>query len=126
MAVSGIISSKALSKAKKKNQTKLRFTATWRDKSPSNYQRNTLYQIRVFLEAQKNTRRKNVFDTLLQRFNLSVETRRIYKGGGVGSWTWLPRRGCIRLQVGASQIDSRKQCFPYAPCVEIFDIWHSK
>lgn len=123
MAVSSIISSNALSKAKIK---KLRSKAMWRDKTPSNYQRNTMYQIQALLEAQKFTRRKFVYDTLLERFNLSVETRRIYKGGGVGSWTWLPRRGCIRLQVGASLIDSRKQCFPYAPCVEIYDIWHSK
>ena len=123
MAVSGIISSKALSKAKDKQK---RCRALWRDRTPSNYQRNTMYQIQALLEAQKFTRRKFVYDTLLERFNLSVETRRIYKGGGVGSWTWLPRRGCIRLQVGASLIDSRKQCFPYAPCVEIYDIWHSK
>ena len=123
MAVSSIISSKTLSRAKNKQK---RCQAMWRDRTPSNYQRNTMYQILALLEAQKFTRRKFVYDTLLARFNLSVDTRRIYKGGGVGSWTWLPRRGCIRLQVGASLIDSRKQCFPYAPCVEIYDIWHSK
>lgn len=97
----------------------------WRHLRPSNYQRNVVYSIVAYLQSNKHTRRKDVYAGLLRRWGLNVETKRIYVSGGVGTWSWLPRRGCIRLQVGASRIDSRKQCFPYAPVVEIYDNFKS-
>lgn len=100
-----------------------RHTIKWRNRKPAPSQTNTLHAIREILESSRNCRRSLVYETIKNRYGLDVEVRRIYSKGGVGSYSWLPRKNCIRLQVGCSKIDSRKHCFPYAPCVDIFDIW---
>ena len=100
-----------------------RHAIKWRDKLPTAAQSNTLHAIRAILESSRNCHRNLVYDTIKNRYGLDVEVRRIYSRGGVGSFSWLPRKNCIRLQVGCSKIDCHKNCFPYAPCVDIYDIW---
>lgn len=95
----------------------------WRYNPPSPYQKNIVCAIQTFLEANKNCSRQFVYDTLRQRWGLEVSMLRHYSRGGVGSYDWLPRKKCIRLQVGASRIDARKLCYRYAPCVEIYDLY---
>ena len=113
---------------KRENSTKFsakRFEVGKYKKSPTAYQRNTLHHIREVLRLHKYSRRKEVFDILKKLYNLEPSTMRHRANGGVGSFTWMPRKGCYRIQVGASRIDTRKPCFRYAPCVEIFDTWNS-
>lgn len=100
-----------------------RSRSRWRHLRPSNYQRNVCHSVVALLEREKNTRRVVVYSEIKKRWGLDVEIKRHYKGGGVGTWSWLPRCGCIRLQVGASRIDCKKHCYRYAPVVEIYDIY---
>lgn len=110
--------------SKRHSKTPQRFTPPkWRNKRPSPYQSNTAAALCSFLLENKNTRRADVYATIQRRWHLMVEERRHYAKGGVGSMCWLPRRGCLRVQVGSSKIDSRKPCFRYAPVVEIFDLY---
>ena len=88
---------------------------------PSGYQYQTLEQIRRYLNANRCCRRKRVYTHIEQKYGCRVECKRIYAKGGVGSYKWMPMLGCYRLQVGASKISTKKTCFPYADCIEIFD-----
>lgn len=117
MSVVAITSSKLL--AHKPHQHR----ATWRNNKATAFQTNILHAVRCLLENNKGARREQIYETLKTRWGLVVEVKRFYKGGGVGNFCWLPRKGCLRVQVGASRIDSRKFCFRYAPCVEIYDNW---
>lgn len=94
-------------------------------KQPTPYQRNALHHIRELLRLHKTSRRKDVYEILKRLYNLEPSSMRHRAKGGVGSYSWMPRKGCYRIQVGASKIDTRKPCFRYAPCVEIFDTWNS-
>lgn len=92
-------------------------------KHPTPYQCNALHYIRELLRLHKTSRRAEVYNLLKKMYNVEVSTMRHRAKGGVGSFTWMPRKGCYRIQVGASKIDTRKPCFRYAPCIEIFDTW---
>lgn len=95
----------------------------WRNNKPSPFQSNTLHAIRNYLTQSRHKSRNEVYVEIEKRWGLQVSELRHYASGGVGSYDWLPRLGCIRVQVGASKIDCRKYCNRYAPCVEIFDTW---
>ena len=99
--------------------------AIWRNKKPAPYQNNVAAAIVSFLMENKYCNRADIYKTIENRWGLHVEMKRHYAKGGVGSYTWLPRRGCIRLQVGASRIDSKNYCYRYAPVVEIYDTWNT-
>lgn len=94
-------------------------------KTPTAYQRNALHYIRELLRLHKTSRRAEVYNLLKKIYNVEVTTMRHRAKGGVGSYSWMPRKGCYRIQVGASKIDTRKPCFRYAPCIEIYDTWAS-
>lgn len=50
------------------------------------------------------------------------ESRRLYPERGhkgVGSYCYMPKFRCFRVQVACSHIDSRKPCSPYALCIEL-------
>ena len=94
-------------------------------KQPTPYQRNALHYIRELLRLHKSSRRAEVYNLLNKMYNVEVQTMRHRVKGGVGSYSWMPRKGCYRIQVGASKIDTRKPCFRYAPCIEIFDTWNT-
>lgn len=92
-------------------------------KQPTPYQRNALHHVREILRLHKSSRRAEVYETLKRLYNVEATSMRHRAKGGVGSFTWMPRKGCYRIQVGASKIDTRKPCFRYAPCIEIYDTW---
>lgn len=111
------------------SKVKLKFkkntAAVWRERKPHAYQTNILQAIRCLLDNNRCCSRKTLYETIYNRWHLEVRVARHYADGGVGSWSWLPRKGCIRLQVGASRIDPRKHCWRYAPVVDIYDDWHN-
>ena len=88
---------------------------------PSGFQFNVVKQIASFLSLNRAKRREDVYKTIEQQWGVRVERKRFALGGGVGTYYWLPKLRCYRIQVGASQISTKKPCFRYAPCVEIFD-----
>lgn len=87
---------------------------------PSPRQDNICCELVRYLQHNKHERRAKVFEALRSSFGLVVESKRLYVGGGVGSVYWMKGRGCYRVQCGASKIDIRKNCFPYAMCVDVF------
>lgn len=88
---------------------------------PSGYQFQILEQIRRYLNDNRCCRRKRIYAHIESTYGCRVESKRIYAKGGVGSYKWMPMLGCYRLQVGAAKITTKKMCYPYADCVEIFD-----
>lgn len=89
-------------------------------KPPTPYQEIAKQEVVQFVLRNKSERRKFVYQKLEEHFGLKVEECRIYKSGGVGSYFWMKRHRCYRVQVGASKIDTRKFCYPYAMCVNIY------
>lgn len=131
MAVTAITSTKFKAVNKKQQSEKVtkfsakRYNVGRHRKQPTPYQRNALHYIRELLRIHKSSRRAEVYNLLNKMYNVEAKTMRHRAKGGVGSYTWMPRKGCYRIQVGASKIDTRKPCFRYAPCIEIFDTWNS-
>lgn len=130
MSVTAITSTR-FNKTKQNQQcekiTKLgakRYNVGKHKKHPTPYQRNALYYIREMLRLHGASRKAELYDRLKKLYNVEVKTMRHRAKGGVGSYTWMTRKGCYRIQVGASKIDTRKPCYRYAPCIEIFDTWH--
>ena len=81
-----------------------------------------MQHIRQYLLETKHKRRKAVYEYLQRTYGVHVCDKRISVSGGVGSVQWLPRFGCYRIQVGANHITTKKPCFNYAPCIELYDI----
>ena len=104
-------------------KNKKRYNVGKHKKTPTAYQRNALQHIRELLNIHRTTRRNKVYEILRKLYNVTPSTMRHRASGGVGSYNWMPRKGCYRIQVGASKIDTRKQCYRYAPCIEIYDQW---
>ncbi len=131
MAVTVITSTKSKADNKKQQSEKVtkfgakRYNVGKHRKQPTPYQRNALHYIRELLRLHKSSRRAEVYNLLKKLYNVEATTMRHRAKGGVGSFTWMSRKGCYRIQVGASKIDTRKPCYRYAPCVEIFDTWNS-
>lgn len=132
MAVTAITLTKFEADNKKQQSEKAtkfsakRYNVGQHRKQPTPYQRNALHHIREVLRLHKSNRRAEVYNLLKKIYYVEVTSMRHRAKGGVGSYTWMPRKGCYRVQVGASKIDTRKPCFRYAPCIEIYDTWNSK
>lgn len=95
-----------------------------KDKKPTPYQSNILHAVVEFLKSSRGQRRKDVFKTLEERWQLTPRMARHYAKGGVGSFTWMRRLGFYRVQVEASRITTKKYCYRYARVIEIRDVWH--
>lgn len=89
-------------------------------KPPTAYQELARQEVVQFLLHNRGERRSYIFEKLREKFGLEVEECRIYKSGGVGTYIWMKRNRCYRVQVAASKIDTRKFCYPYAKCVNIY------
>lgn len=74
------------------------------------------------LRDTKDRRKEYQYNKLREEFALVVHDRRIYKSGGVGTYSWMPKLKCYRVQVGASHISTKCHSYPYARCVEIYDV----
>ena len=46
--------------------------------------------------------------------------KRIRQKGGVGSYRWMPKLRCFRLQIAASHINATGYFCPYALAIDIF------
>lgn len=98
--------------AKPKNKYK------WRP--PTAYQELLRHEVVQFILHNRGERKRYIYAKLKEKFNLEVKECRIYKSGGVGTYYWMKHNRCYRVQVGASKIDSRKNSYPYAMCVNIY------
>lgn len=93
---------------------------SYKFRPPEPMQEVARYEVVQFLLHNRGERRKYVYSKLKERFGLEVKEKRIYKSGGVGQWSWMKRKRCFRVQVGASKITTKRDCYPYAPVVEIY------
>lgn len=114
-----------LNKPRKPKPAKAVRRFTYRKRVPSGYIQKQLDDIRRYVVDTKYMRREHIWAELRKRYSVEVYDKRMRAKGGVGAYIWMPRLGCYRIQVGAGHIDSRKPCFNYAPCIEIFDISHN-
>jgi hypothetical protein len=80
-----------------------------------------LQQITRYLQSVRCRRRSDVYSHLAERWGVEVREARMHNFGGVGSYQWMPRLRCYRVQVGAGHINRNRASYNYAPCIEIFD-----
>ena len=88
---------------------------------PSGFQYSVVREVVAYLNKNRAKKRESVYKTLEERWGLRVESKRFRMSGGVGTHYWMPKLRCYRIQVGASRISTKKPCYRYAPCVDIFD-----
>ena len=90
----------------------------WRIR-PSDDQSLKLRDVQRFILHTKGERREYIYKKLHERWGLVVSDKRFPFAGGVGSFIWMPKYRCYRLQVGASKMTTKRHCWMYAPCVTI-------
>ena len=88
---------------------------------PSGWQYMKLQQITRYLQGVRSRRRSEVYGHLKEQWGVEVREARMNNFGGVGSYQWMPRLRCYRVQVGAGHINRNGASYNYAPCIEIFD-----
>lgn len=87
---------------------------------PSGWQYMKLQQITRYLQGVRCRRRSEVYNHLKEQWGVEVREARMNNFGGVGSYQWMPRLRCYRVQVGAGHINRNGASYNYAPCIEIF------
>lgn len=88
---------------------------------PSGWQYMKLQEITRYLQGARSRRRSEVYGHLGEVWGVEVREARMYNFGGVGSFQWMPRLRCYRVQVGAGHINRNGASYNYAPCIEIYD-----
>ena len=85
-----------------------------RSASPAHYER--LNEVRELIFQYRGKK----LLTKVEEKGLHPRDARIYKSGGVGTYQWLPKLRCFRLQLESSHINRRGFYMPYATCVDIY------
>ena len=88
---------------------------------PSGWQYMKLQQITRYLQGVRCRPRSVVYGHIHEVWGVEVREARMNNFGGVGSFQWMPRLRCYRVQVGAGHINRNGASYNYAPCVEIYD-----
>ncbi len=87
---------------------------------PTDSQYTRLAMLRDIVIPLRCKSKKHKRDAITRAGFDTPATMRIYMRGGIGSFCWLRKKRCFRVQVSASQITTKHTCFPYAECVEIY------
>lgn len=102
-------------KTQKQNRKKRRYSAT---PTPEQTQKlNAAQQLALRYQYKP----KAILSEILIAAGFPTPTdSRIYRSGGVGSFHWLPRKKCYRLQLAASHVHIHQNFMPYALCIDIY------
>ena len=82
--------------------------------SPAHFERLNEIRGLIFHYRGKKLLRK------VEALGYKPRDARIYKSGGVGTFQWLPKFRCFRLQLESSHINRKGFYMPYATCIDIY------
>lgn len=88
---------------------------------PSQWQYNQMQAIIKYLKANRYKRREAIYRHLQESFGVVVSEKRMYHFGGIGTFQWMPKKRCYRVQVGSGHININHAWLNYADCIEIYD-----
>ncbi len=74
----------------------------------------------AIIEQLKGKPTKTKVEALCNAGYPTPTDKRIRKNGGVGSYRWMPKLRCFRLQIAASHINANAYFCPYALAIDIF------
>lgn len=87
---------------------------------PTNEQQNRLNLALTITKKYVYKSKQTLIDELISNNFQTPTDKRIYKSGGIGTYTFLRKKKCFRLQLAASHINKKTNYMPYALCIDIY------